>query len=221
MKKIIYLLVLFSLNLSFADICQRSYQDFGDTSVKTGKFSNSNDCYISVSSLSARNLVYRYHLFISDGEHMVFNSYGDGPSRVDTGARVFAYFPRQEELSYAFTNEELTITLVDGNKVIFDTKNSLIKKSIGFDMREDSLVHPQNLGGVEIVSSRNTYIDFGYRQGANPMSRLESKHKIVRPNKVCFSLNENILKKMGDEVKWLFKTNVEFENYFINFCNEN
>lgn len=129
------------------------------------------DCYLSVSPYRGPGLVYRNYLFTAEGQLMVFNSYGDGNTSTDTGARVFFLFPRGITPSVVAVDDELQVQMATPNvKMTLETAKGRITGFTPGSITEDSEVSEGNQGGVEISNQGVLLLDVGYKTGDSPVS---------------------------------------------------
>ncbi|MBD66053.1 MAG: hypothetical protein CME62_12655 [Halobacteriovoraceae bacterium] len=205
--KIAIIVLLVSLSSSFAgSICTHKNQVYFNTQIQTGIFADTGRCFISLSKQYKPNLIYRSHLFTSLGEHMVFNSFGPGPIATHTGARVFLHLPRVQPFSYQLADALVTLTLPNGNQVIFDAKNAQVIDSIGFDMQESPSVNRNNLGGINVYSSDHTWLDFGFTLGYSPLADLNREFEVHFPDQVCSGVNRDLFTLVNGNVVWKYKS---------------
>lgn len=214
------LLSILSFNLFAGDICSTNHFSYFNTKIQTGTFKNTNKCFISISPRQYYNLAYRNHIFTSTGEHMIFNSFGPGPSQSQTGARVYVYLPRTMPLSYSLQNAQLTLTLANGSTITFDAKNSQIIDSIGIDIQESPSVQRNNQGGVEVYSSENIWIDFGFTFGHSPLLDMNRWHDIHLEDKSCRAINSDLLSRQGSEIFWKYEGDRELIYKLRSLCEQ-
>lgn len=132
---------------------------------------NDGICFLSVGNFKSSGLVYRNYLFTSDGNLMVFNSFGWGDDSGSTGARDFYMFPRRlTKATYQWNDEarHLEVTDVTGGKLYFDYENAELVRMDKGQVTVDPKVHPNNKGGVEIRSYRGLLLDIGWAVGRSP-----------------------------------------------------
>jgi hypothetical protein len=134
---------------------QYSRQSFGDT------------CYLSVHPRQVTDLVYRDYLFTSEGELMVFNSFGEGETSKMTAARVFFFFPRAglPELEIG----ELQVRVDFSSFSFYFSKiQPRFLRMDGGTVSEAESVKPQNRGGIEFALERGLLLDAGFALGLDP-----------------------------------------------------
>ena len=122
-------LIVLSSHVLASDICQFTNKNFMNTKIQTGKFSDGN-CYIFVSPKYSKDLIYRSFIFTQDGQHLIFNSYGEGPPSTFTGARLFTYLIKSPSLKLNTTGDEIIVTFDEtdcANETLALTKKSTIK----------------------------------------------------------------------------------------------
>lgn len=134
----------------------------------------SQSCFFSVYPLDAYyDLVYRDHLFTSEGMFMVFNSYGQGPESETTGAREFFFLPRPQTqfvFNWNFDAKELEVTHVSGDKFIFDSRKARLKSISRAQVTVADEVNKLNKGGIEINQYQGLLLDGGFKIGSAPTS---------------------------------------------------
>lgn len=130
-------------------------------------------CMLSVDSLASyKDLVYRSYLFNHDGLLMVFNSYGDGPDALFTGARDYYLFPRRGAPVYRSTAENtLEVRLPSGEVMTFGSEDVSILSLSGADIEVAPEIRRDNAGGVEIRIQRGLLLDSGFAIGTQPESK--------------------------------------------------
>lgn len=130
----------------------------------------SNVCFFSVGNHKTMGGVYRNYLFTSDGELMIFNSYGWGDDSSSTGAREFFFFPRSSSISYNWNDEsrQLEVTAVSGDQFFFDYDEAQLTSMSKGQVQIASEVRKDNKGGVEILNYQGLLMDGGFKVGSAP-----------------------------------------------------
>ncbi len=132
---------------------------------------NDGFCFLSVGNFKSSGLVYRNYLFTSDGNLMIFNSFGWGDDSGSTGARDFYMFPRPlAKATYQWNDEarHLEVTDVTGGKSHFSYETAELIHMEKGQVTVDPKVHPDNKGGVEIRNYRGLLLDIGWAVGRSP-----------------------------------------------------
>lgn len=134
--------------------------------------SNNNVCFVSVGNFKTEGGIYRNYLFTSDGELMVFNSYGWGEDSDSTGAREYFFFPRTADLSFNWNTQsrQLEITAVSGDQFFFGYEDAQLASMSKAQVKLAPEVNKTNKGGVEILKYQGLLMDGGFRIGSAPTS---------------------------------------------------
>ena len=220
-KLCLIFIMLLSSGLASAavDVCKFSARVHVNTKIQTGKHGDGS-CYISISPSEMPDLVYRSHVFTTKGLHQVFNSFGTGPIKTSTGARVFYYHMENPDLKLKLYQEHILIDFSEKLKIIINAKTTTIrKKSIGIRYLESPIISSENDGGVEILKSATTFFDFGFRLGSSPLTDLSREHTIYFDNgKLCRSENDRLLRIENYNVYWNFNGFNDVETYLNANC---
>lgn len=209
---------LFISSLSYADICQFQAQHFDNLTVQTGKF-NSGPCFISLTPRKTLSLIYRSFLLTTEGQIMVFNSFGGGPINTDTGSRVFHTFPKVQSLQLQVNEETVEVTLVTGQVMTFDKilgePTNLTEGLVNID----PIVKPANNGGVEFEMDSALLLDSGFRFGGTPLSRLarESVFTDFEGDK-CSVKNSELFDVKDGEIYHLYSSEIQLRNFLRTRC---
>ncbi|MDG0816569.1 hypothetical protein [Bdellovibrio svalbardensis] len=176
--KLIWSFLLLSLSVSvpmssFAEQqqCPDRVERRGSIQVQQIASSNNANCFVSVHNFKEGGLIYRDYLFASDGNFMVFNSFGKGPESEFTGAREFFFFPRpatQPSFNWNDETRRLEVTDVSGSKFFFDYEDAQIT---GIDKATVKVAHEvinTNKGGVDISKFKGLMLDAGFTLGRAP-----------------------------------------------------
>lgn len=164
---------------------------------------SSNQCFFSISPMDAyKDLIYRDYMFTTDGEFMVFNSYGAGDESQTTAAREFYMYPRPlEQFTHQWNldTNELLVTHVTGDVFVFDIKKARLKSMTRGSVTVADYVEPGNRGGVEIKNFQGILLDGGFKQGSAPtgIANATSYYKDVN-NTACGVKNSEIFKYTRD-----------------------
>ncbi len=176
-------------------------------------------CMVTVDPFTTQDLVYRGFLFNEDGLMMVFNSFGDGPDSVSSGARDFYLFPRQNGKSMpAFRpgiGNTLEVRLAGGRLMTFEGKDGSVRSLQDAEITVDPEVTPQNAGGVEIRLLRGLLLDCGFRLGGQPESD-RSRPSVFRDPQghICTVTNREIFSYLeGGDVRLRFRTDAELAEF--------
>jgi hypothetical protein len=173
MKAILFVLILSSRAL--AD-CGYFLEAHGAFQYNRQQFGES--CYLSVHPRQALDLVYRSFLFTSEGQLMVFNSFGEGDSSKMTAARVFFFFPRTGTPEMEVLKEEVRISF-SVFSFYFSQGEARVSGMDGGKATESSKVIPQNRGGIEFAIERGLMLDAGFAVGFDPTSRQTNKANFI------------------------------------------
>lgn len=163
----------------------------------------SQTCFFSVSPLDAYyDLIYRDHLFTSDGLFMVFNSYGPGAESETTGAREFYFLPRplsQFVFIWNFDAKELEVTHVSGDKFIFDARKARLKTISRAQVTVADEVNKINKGGIEITRYQGLLLDGGFKMGSAPTS-VANANSVIKDSSgaSCRVKNQEVFKYTSD-----------------------
>lgn len=207
------------LMVSFNDPCPSYFETRAGIKIQTGSFSD-NECFISVSETKWRGMLYRNFLFTNKAEILVFNSLGDGPSSLDTGARAFYLRPFRAELGWRFTeSNDLEIRLPSGEIARFEADSAKWVELTNGEVQVDSEISRTNNGGVELRYNNGYLIDTGFRFGGHPTSRMEKTSLVTDADNVrCTVENKELFYRVGDEHEWNYPDNNEFSQWFENRC---
>jgi hypothetical protein len=173
-------LVFLGLGLSFsftaswaadATTCPNKVERHGSIQVQQD-LSNNNVCFVSVGNFKTEGGVYRNYLFTSDGELMVFNSYGWGNDSDDTAAREFFFFPRSSNLAFNWNEQsrQLEVTGASGDQFFFDYEEAQLVSMSKAQVQLAADVSKTNKGGVEILKYQGLMMDGGFKIGSAPTS---------------------------------------------------
>ncbi|WP_127716953.1 hypothetical protein [Halobacteriovorax sp. HLS] len=216
--KIFIFLLLFPLSSLASSICDSHVEFFENMRIQTGSF-KSNECYISISPRKTYEMKYRNFLLTSSGRFLVFNSYGQGPSNEFSGAREFNFFPRATQLTYEVSEREVVVTLVNGDKLVFDKEIALPISLTNAIISVDEDIIRGNAGGVEILNYQRVLIDFGFQMGMSPTWYLKRKATVIDEfNAKCSITNSEILYKKNSDVYWQYDTDRLLFSYLNKRC---
>lgn len=134
------------------------------------------NCSVYITPTERNDMVYRSFLFTDDGILQVFNSYGNGAEARQTGARVYAFFPRTRKVQFSVKNETLRLkTSREGLDFEFDTRATPHVVAISTaEFKEEAQILPHNNGGLELTNARFVYLDSGFGRGAAPHDNAAS-----------------------------------------------
>lgn len=176
--------------------CPMSYERQGAYSIQRLASRDGTNCLLHIST-TAITMVYRSFVFTSEGEFLVFNSYGEGNMKEKTGARVFFIFPRirpAPTYSWNHGTKELIVRSASGHDFTFDYHQGTLKSFSGGDLRVDSAVIPTNKGGVEIRAERNLILDAGFKKGGSPITNGKNSSAFQYRQQRCSFMNNIIFK---------------------------
>ena len=183
----------------------------------------SKSCFFSVTPLNAYvDLIYRDHLFTSEGLFMVFNSFGEGSDSETTAAREFYMFPRTEqkfEHRWDVDKKELEITHVTGDKFVFDARKARLKSMTRAQVSVANDVEVGNRGGIEISNYQGILLDGGFSRGSSPTADPDAKAMITdKQGAKCSVYNRQIFDYTSDgDVIFKF-TDPEFYKFLKKNC---
>lgn len=184
--------------------CPNSFERKEGYSIQRLLGRNGANCIIHVSPTDY-SMIYRSFVFTSEGEFLVFNSYGNGNQSQTTGARVYFTFPRaQAAPTYVWNDElhELKVTTVSGNEVVFDYKTSSLKSFSNAELKVSPEINPNNKGGVELYLQDGLLLDAGFKRGGSPISNSKNSSSFVVKGKKCSFQNSQLFKytDSGDSI---------------------
>lgn len=151
--------------------CPDKVERRGSIQLQQTPSGDNNGCFISVHNFKADDLLYRDYLLSSDGNLMVFNSFGNGPENEFTGAREFYMFPRPNKtMTYNWNDDARRLEVVDvtGGTVYFDYEDAQISGMTKAAVKVAPDVVPANNGGVEISKFQGLILDAGFTKGHAP-----------------------------------------------------
>lgn len=218
MKKLFLLVLLFSTS-SFAaqDICVDSNQYVRGIHFQTGSFTTGK-CFISISS-NYLKMTYRNYLITSEGQMMIFNSYGDGPSSTHTGARVYHFFPYRSAVTYELTNDALEVTLTTGAKASFELEDGVLFDISSSDVVVSPDISRDNFGGVEITAREDIILDSGFKLGNTPVWYLNRKSTFHDSmGTTCEVKNSQVFEKKNSEIYLTIDNNKDLFRFLKQSC---
>ena len=212
---------LVSLPTLGSDTCAFSQATYFNTKVQTGQYTDGT-CFVFVSPRYSQNMIYRSHVFTDRGQHLIFNSFGDGPSSVDTGSRVFVHVFKNPLLDIKLVKNIIHVSLGAQFSILINAKTSEIQNnSVGINFKVSPQVSRTNDGGVEVETFSESYIDFGYKTGSSPIAGLGRSHSIFQVSrKKCESPNSKLIDIVNYDPYWKYKGWSELNGYFKEVCPE-
>ncbi len=178
-------------------------------------------CFMSITPLNVENLKYRDYFFSSQGEFMVFNSYGDGPAEKMTASRDYFLFPLINEYpDYSIeANSDVTFRLVSGHEFRLSGVDFSIVSFTPGTFAELPL-SPKNKGGVEIASATGFWVDAGFKMGAVNFDYPNAKSTIksARSTKSCTLANKEFLGYASDGNYGFKYQGAELTQFFAQKC---
>lgn len=202
----VFLTLLTLLGFAFAqgpEKCPYIVERQEGTQIQQMWSEGSQSCFFSVYPLNAYyDLIYRDHLFTSNGMFMVFNSYGQGPESETTGAREFYFLPRPRSqflYNWKLDTKELEIVHVSGDKFVFDSRKARLKSISRAQVTVADEVNSQNQGGVEISQYQGLLLDGGFKVGSAPTS-VSSNISVLKDSSgtSCAVKNYEVFKYTSD-----------------------
>ncbi|MCB0349651.1 MAG: hypothetical protein KDD38_00615 [Bdellovibrionales bacterium] len=178
---------------------------------------SSGTCFLAIGSNYTPGLIYRDYLFTSDGQFMVFNSFGSGSASTDTGARVFYFAPMVSELGFDILGDEAIIHLPNGSRAVFNLSVGKFTHIDTGQIIESDLVSRDNRGGIEIVDYPGIYFDMGFAMGNSPVMQKKSMVKIVRPSQTCSVRMSKIFDYIDGEPVF----QLTHESHYVDFMRRN
>ncbi|GAB4023820.1 MAG: hypothetical protein Fur0010_27040 [Bdellovibrio sp.] len=161
---------------------------------------NNGECWLSISP-DGQWPVYRDFMFGDESWLMIFASLGDGPQGTDTGARMFSFFPRVQDLSFSLDEnaQKVTILIPNGASMTFDLATHSIVSSTDMVMKDDGRVTRSNRGGLELTPLKGIVLDEGWRLGELPRIQLSRKSTFIdNAGNKCDVVNSKLFKLVYD-----------------------
>lgn len=147
-----------------ATTCAEAYVTPGRVNVRAMS-TRQMGCTISVSPQES-GFVYRRYAFYSNGMFAVFNSFGEGGSRTQTGIRTYFLFPRGRPLAVTSTNEfEVVIATASGAQARFSSVSGDLLQLDSNSVVLSPQITPQQQGGVELTPRSGLLLDAGFGLG--------------------------------------------------------
>jgi hypothetical protein len=201
---------LISLHANAVDArdCQDRVEYRGATQVQVHYATDSQSCYLSIHPYKAQNLVYRDFLFTSEGNFMVFNSFGPGPDGTTTGAREYMVFPRPNQTAQFTWNDDqhqLIVTHVTGEKFILDYDKTEVVAISNGTITTAKDVRPENNGGVEFTKYNGLRLDSGYKTGSAPTGIASGTSRFIDAKSHTCSVKNSEIFKYTSEGDVIFK----------------
>ncbi len=142
---------------------------------------------------------YRSYMFSTNGDMIVFNSFGDGSPSQSTGARSYILFPRTNPLEYKIEDNHIHIKTPSGVRFIFSGKKGDLVEVHGMYFTLDDEVRGDNNGGLDLHPYQGLIIDEGWRQGELPRVNFKrSSHFKDGNGNLCKVLNSDIFEAITD-----------------------
>ena len=205
--------------LTKEDACKK-HAWFGEKlQLQSGKFSSSNECFISILPRRTKNLIYRNFVFSSNGMIMVFNSFGEGAEHETTGARIYFLFPYRQNLRWSLSENFLLIFLPSNEVARFDLKSGQWVDLSNAQLFVDPKISLENKGGVELSYFNGLTLDAGFELGDSPiwdltrMSTLEDSR-----GQMCVFKNKEVFVKKNQKVFLRKHTNEGIKKLIDSLC---
>ncbi len=149
-------------------------------------------CILDIHPRNVVDLKYRDFYFDNLSHFMVFNSYGDGPDTLMTGARDYYLFPIVEDYpDFSIEqNGDVIVKMVSGHLFQISAKDFSVLNLTPGSFSEKPL-SPNNKGGLEIKLTTGFWIDGGFKKGASPNSK--STIKSSKSSATCSLSNSSFL----------------------------
>lgn len=201
------------------EICQREDKFIQGVRLTRGTYPSTKRCFISIGQRNPKDLFYRDFSFSSDGQLMIFSSYGDGPVSKTTGAKEYHFFPRIQNPTYEFLEKSVVITMSNGDKVTFDLLDAspLSIERGTFTFNEDIKIGDK--GGFEINQYDGLVLNSGFTMGMNPTWNLSRSSTFIFPNaERCTLSNKEIFVKKSNEIFWRHSSDKELMSFLDKRC---
>lgn len=182
--------------------CPDKVERRGSIQIQQTVSGDNNGCFLSVHNFKQDGMVYRDFLFTTDGEFMVFNSFGNGPEDQFTGAREYYMFPRTAKgITYNWNDDtrHLDVTDMTGAVYSFDYEDSSVTSISKAQVKTAPDVVDTNKGGVEITKFQGLLLDGGFAKGHAPTGVADNSSTFTDKNgKTCKVKNSSIFKYTSD-----------------------
>lgn len=177
-------------------------------------------CFLSVHVTETADLIYRSFLFTSEGDLMVFNSYGFGNSASDSGARMYTFFPRKKLPMFTEKTEEVEVRTANPQVSFSFSKTKVaLTGSRGATFFEDFNVTPYNKGGLEVKIQKGILLDAGFSLGMDPRANKKGRSKFTDGKGNECTFNNTELFSVSEEGDVLFKrTDQELKELLNKTC---
>lgn len=219
--KMIGLLTLsfLSLNTFAGEICERENIFLENIRITRGTLPSTQRCFVGIAERNPKNLIYRDFLFASDGQIMVFSSYGDGPTSETTGAQEYHVFPRVQNPTYEILEDTVVVTMSNGDKMTFDKNTAKPLYLEGGDIKFDSDIRVGDKGGFKIENYKYLLMDSGFSMGMNPTWTLTKSSKFIFENdSECVLKNKELFMRRNGENKWKYEDDKTLFSFLAKRC---
>jgi len=163
---ICWAVLAFALKAQAADPCTNYNITNDDVGAQRQQVTSG--CFLSIHPYDLV-MVYRDYLLTSDGEFMVFNSYGEAEGPTMTGARVFYFFPRTQTPDIQATATQVLVKTANPAVTLqIDRKTFAMKGVTNGKVTEDKNVLRTNAGGIELSKMSVLWLDSGFHLGSDP-----------------------------------------------------
>lgn len=179
-------------------------------------------CYLSVKNWKDLDMVYRSYIISSEGEVMIFSSFGPGDDDSLSGAREYYFFPRPQAVPRFVWNDSqnrLEVATTSGSRLYFDYVTGEITGMDKAQLKVSSDITPKNQGGFEVVSYRGLSLDAGFKVAGAP-SGDRHNYSTFRDDqgRTCRVRNDEIFKYYKDDDVLLKFTDSELSGFLKKRC---
>lgn len=220
MKKIIITIFasLFIFNAS-AHECESKAIFLDSIRIQQGYWTQTETCFISISSRKIFNMEYRNFLVTSRGAVHIFNSFGEGPSSQYTGAKELHIFPRTSRISFEVLSDRVDISLSNGDIFSFDKETAEPINLGRGDFLLDPIISRDNGGGFKITHYDGLILDSGFQMGMSPTWYLNRKSTFYDAvGETCTLKNKELFDKKSDEIFWIHNNDNQLYKYLQKRC---
>tara|TARA_R110002072_G_scaffold534_7_gene4156 strand:- start:58102 stop:58818 length:717 start_codon:yes stop_codon:yes gene_type:complete len=176
-------------------------------------------CFIMISPIDNNNSVYRSYIFNTQGQMLVFNSFGAGDPSKNTGSSVHYFFPFKSELKYLISGDAILIELINGEVAQFDTVEGKITEMTNAIVHTDPDINRNNNGGVQFEYLEGWTMNAGFQLGGSPLSN-PVKEIYIRDSlgTQCDLKINDFFMNINEEYFLKYSSNDELQVFQSDFC---
>ncbi|MCB0351215.1 MAG: hypothetical protein KDD38_08535 [Bdellovibrionales bacterium] len=165
------------------------------------------ECFIYLSQSNSVDDMYKRLIWNSNGEFVVFYSFGKGSANTQTGAKNYYFLPQSQSLKLEIIGADvIQVTTANGVEMRFNTVSGVFEDISGVQFTQNINFNRSSPNWIQLIGSQSFIFESEFKIGSSPKEYQFGQVNMIKSGYTCNANNQNLFSYSSEEPSLKIKT---------------